>query len=69
MLRVVHDEAIQEAPEGRFILDDLLREGARRMIAAALEAEVAEYIERYRRRATSGATRWSCATARRGRGR
>jgi hypothetical protein len=29
------------------VLDDLAREGARRMIAAALEAEVAEYIERF----------------------
>src|SRR3954454_6713246 len=27
-------------------LDDLAREGARRMIAAALEAEVAEYVDR-----------------------
>ena len=30
-------------------LDDLAREGARRMIAAALEAEVEEYVERVRR--------------------
>src|SRR5215210_4386617 len=28
-------------------LDELAREGARRMIAAALEAEVAEYVERF----------------------
>ena len=28
-------------------LDDLAREGARRMIAAALEAEVGEYVERF----------------------
>jgi hypothetical protein len=28
-------------------LDDLAREGARRMIAAALEAEVADYIDRF----------------------
>src|SRR5690606_3697501 len=28
-------------------LDDLAREGARRMIATALEAEVADYIERF----------------------
>jgi hypothetical protein len=30
--------------EGRVTLDDLAREGARRMIAAALEAEVDEYV-------------------------
>ena len=29
------------------MLDDLAREGARRMIATALEAEVAEYVERF----------------------
>jgi putative transposase len=28
-------------------LDDLAREGARRMIAMALEAEVADYVERF----------------------
>src|SRR3954470_4291991 len=28
-------------------LDELAREGARRMIAAALEAEVADYIDRF----------------------
>src|SRR4051794_32962206 len=28
-------------------LDELAREGARRMIATALEAEVAEYVERF----------------------
>src|SRR5829696_4192153 len=28
-------------------LDDLAREGARRMIASALEAEVSEYVERF----------------------
>ncbi len=33
-----------EAPEAGVSLDELAREGARRMIAAALEAEVAEYV-------------------------
>jgi putative transposase len=33
-----------EDNEGRVTLDDLAREGARRMIAAALEAEVDEYV-------------------------
>ncbi|MBW8060602.1 MAG: IS256 family transposase [Solirubrobacterales bacterium] len=33
--------------EGETTLDDLAREGARRMIATALEAEVGEYVERH----------------------
>lgn len=36
-----------EDDEARVSLDDLAREGARRMIAAALEVEVAEYVERF----------------------
>ena len=35
---------VGEDNEGRVTLDDLAREGARRMIAAALEAEVDEYV-------------------------
>ncbi len=35
---------VGEDDEGRVTLDDLAREGARRMIAAALEAEVEEYV-------------------------
>ena len=35
---------VGEDDEGRVTLDDLAREGARRMIAAALEAEVDEYV-------------------------
>jgi putative transposase len=38
---------VGEDSEGRVTLDDLAREGARRMIATALEAEVADYIERF----------------------
>ncbi len=37
---------IREDDDDRVTLDDLAREGARRMIAAALEAEVADYVER-----------------------
>ncbi len=33
--------------EGRLDLDELAREGARRMIAAALEAEVDDYLQRF----------------------
>ena len=35
---------VGEGDEGQVTLDDLAREGARRMIAAALEAEVEEYV-------------------------
>jgi transposase-like protein len=44
MLRVVTDEPIA-APAVGSALDELVREGARRMLAAALEAEVDAYVE------------------------
>ena len=53
MLTVVHDES-EKAPDGHApaavggsMLDALAREGARRMLAAALQAEVAAYIEQH----------------------
>lgn len=48
MLKVVNDAANGQTDELPLGLDDLAREGARRMLVAALEAEVAEYVERYR---------------------
>jgi transposase-like protein len=47
MLTVVGQEGAQEQPAPMSLLDELVRDGARRMLAAALEAEVAEHIERY----------------------
>jgi hypothetical protein len=44
MLRVVTDEPTREEPP-RSVLDELVREGARPMLAVALEAEVDAYIE------------------------
>ena len=38
---------VGEDKEGRISLDDLAREGALRMIAAALEAEVDEYVRSF----------------------
>jgi transposase-like protein len=38
---------VGEDNEGRVTLDDLAREGARRMIAAALEAEVEQYVSSF----------------------
>jgi putative transposase len=48
MLKVVDGAAGGQGDELARSLDDLAREGARRMLAAALEAEVAAYIERHR---------------------
>jgi hypothetical protein len=45
MLSVIADEAAQS--ELAMSLDELAREGARRMLAAALEAEVDAYIATY----------------------
>ncbi len=43
MLRVVTDEPTREEPVS--MLDEIVRKGAQRMLAAALEAEVAAYVE------------------------
>jgi transposase-like protein len=47
VLKVVHDgEGANElASLGESLLDEIVRDGARRMLAAALQAEVAAYIE------------------------
>ena len=42
MLSVVNEEAA--VADGRSMLDEICREGAQRMLAAALEAEVDAYI-------------------------
>ena len=48
MLKVVRDGADGQAEGLSLGLDDLAREGARQMLAAALDAEVAAYLERHR---------------------
>lgn len=47
MLKVVKDGPEGQADELALSLDDLAREGARRMLAAALQAEAAAYVERF----------------------
>lgn len=42
MLRLVQDEA--QRAEFAGVLDEIVRDGARRMLAAALEAEVDAYV-------------------------
>ena len=51
---------VGEDNEGRISLDELAREGALRMIAAALEAEVDDYVRRSPKSATRTASgSWS----------
>jgi len=45
MLELITNDAEGTAPEINQSLDDLAREGARRMIAAALDLEVEEYLK------------------------
>lgn len=45
MLKVVQEENESNEPAGGSLLDELVRDGARAMLAAALQAEVAAYIE------------------------
>ncbi len=48
MLKIVHDAAEPNENDivaGRSLLDEIVRDGARQMLAAALQAEVAAYIE------------------------
>jgi len=49
VLTVVHDvdEANDDAVGRRSLLDEIVRDGARQMLAAALQAEVAAYVERF----------------------
>lgn len=48
MLRIAHQETEHDTSEPLMTLDELARAGARRMLAQALEAEVAAYIERHK---------------------
>lgn len=48
MLKVVHDaETADENAAGGSLLDEIVRDGARAMLAAALQAEVAAYVEQF----------------------
>jgi hypothetical protein len=49
MLKVVGREpVVGDEVDGRSLLDEIAREGARRMLVAALETEVAAYLEAHR---------------------
>jgi hypothetical protein len=45
------------------LIDEIVREGARRMLAEALQAEVDAYIAGSRTSVTSAGAGWWCATA------
>ena len=48
MLKVAHDtEGSSENAAGASLLDEIVRDGARQMLAAASQAEVAAYVEAY----------------------
>jgi hypothetical protein len=50
-------------PGGVALIDEIVREGARRMLAEALQAEVDAYIAGSRTSVTSAGAGWWCATA------
>jgi len=65
MLKVVHDAA--EANEatvsaGGSLLDEIVRDGARAMLAAALQAEVAAYVEAHAEALDGTGIGWWSAT-------
>ena len=48
MLKVVHEKSASNEADGSggaSLLDEIVRDGARQMLAAALQAEVAAYVE------------------------
>lgn len=48
MLKVVEEQDAREAAEELLPLDEIAREGARRMLIEALRAEADDYVERHR---------------------
>jgi len=48
MLKVIEKRDEREAGEELLLLDEIAREGARRMLIAALKTEVDDYVKRYR---------------------
>jgi hypothetical protein len=48
MLKVIEKQASMEANEELLPLDEIAREGARRMLIEALKVEADDYVERHR---------------------
>jgi hypothetical protein len=47
MLKVIEKQDEREAGEEFLLLDEIAREGARRMLIEALRAEIDDYVERH----------------------
>ena len=47
MLKVVQDAEASNEPAGGSLLDEIVRDGARQMLAAALQAEMSAYVEAF----------------------
>jgi phage host-nuclease inhibitor protein Gam len=62
MLKVVHDVEASHESAGGSLLDEIVRDGARQMLAAALQAEVAAYIEAFKDEVDEAGRGWSSAT-------
>ena len=54
MLRITSEAVEGKVPELEMSLDELVREGARRMLHEVLEAEVAAHLERHQARDGNG---------------
>ena len=48
MLKVVQEDPAEPNAAGGSLLDEIVRDGARQMLAAALQAEVAAYVDAHR---------------------
>ncbi|MBB4399066.1 hypothetical protein GGD62_008215 [Bradyrhizobium sp. ERR14] len=59
MLKVVHDAE----GAGGSLLDQIVRDAARQMLAAALQAEVAAYVEQFADKVDEGGIGWWSAMA------
>ena len=68
MLKIVDDPA-EPNPAGGSLLDEIVRDGARQMLAAALLAEVAAFVDALRGEVDDEATGWWSATGSMSRGR
>jgi hypothetical protein len=64
LLTVVHDpESANDSAGGRLLLDEIVRDGARQMLAAALRAEVAFTSTLMPKKSMTRVAVWWCATA------
>ena len=68
MLKIVEDPA-EPNPAGGSMLDEIVRDGARQMLAAALQAEVAAFIDAHRGEVDEVVAGWWSATGSTSRGR